>query len=488
MDTARQRKLGRAGLLVAVGGLCVAWSVGLGASPTTAPDAARKPDTKTATCTNQTCHATLISRKVTHGPTAQNKCDACHVYDEPREHTFKLSAPADKLCDNCHTLKQRTVVHTPVKMAQCTGCHDPHGSDNRTLLKADPTRGLCESCHKKDAFMNRKFLHGPVAAGACILCHEPHSSWEPKLLIKPKDQLCVTCHADVVKKAEAARFVHEPVKKDCGQCHDPHSGDAKYQLKEAPPKLCLGCHADVRKQLTDAKVIHGQAPPQKNEDGMPKVDAAAHRAQEEAFGCLGCHSAHVSTLPKLQKAAQPDLCLSCHNQTLIAADGSKLTNMAALLKDNPEHHGPIREGSCTACHQPHGAGTFRLLSHEYPQQFYAPFKLESYALCFDCHIPQLVLAEKGTGLTRFRNGDINLHWLHVNREKGRTCRACHEVHASKRPFHIRDAVPFGDSGWMLEIRFEQTTTGGSCAPGCHQKRTYDRGQENLGPPKPGGLK
>jgi hypothetical protein len=35
-------------------------------------------------------------------------------------------------------------------------------------------------------------------------------------------------------------------------------------------------------------------------------------------------------------------------------------------------------------------------------------------------------------------------------------------------------VPFGDAGWMLKINYEQTTGGGTCAPGCHESRTYDR--------------
>jgi hypothetical protein len=63
----------------------------------------------------------------------------------------------------------------------------------------------------------------------------------------------------------------------------------------------------------------------------------------------------------------------------------------------------------------------------------------------------------------------------VNRErKGRTCRACHETHASNKAKHIRDSVPFGPGGWELPIGYEKTATGGSCAPGCHSAYTYDR--------------
>ena len=98
-----------------------------------------------------------------------------------------------------------------------------------------------------------------------------------------------------------------------------------------------------------------------------------------------------------------------------------------------------------------------------------------------------MLKPGGTGLTQFRDGDRNLHYVHVNREKGRTCRACHEVHASKRPAHIREAVPYGSGNWMLEINFEQTPQGGSCTPACHVMRSYTRTLPTLGT-KPQGAK
>jgi predicted CXXCH cytochrome family protein len=185
-----------------------------------------------------------------------------------------------------------------------------------------------------------------------------------------------------------------------------------------------------------------------------------HGAVTEEGGCTVCHSPHSSRLPSLQRQTQPAECLGCHDKELKTDDGRVLTNMQALLQQNPDHHGPIREGVCTACHDPHSADRFRLLVEDYPPQFYAPFSIDTFKLCFRCHIPELVLKPSGRGLTRFRDGDKNLHWLHVNNEKGRTCRACHEVHASRRPAHIREAVPFGDAGWMLEINFQQTARGG----------------------------
>jgi hypothetical protein len=86
-----------------------------------------------------------------------------------------------------------------------------------------------------------------------------------------------------------------------------------------------------------------------------------------------------------------------------------------------------------------------------------------------------VLQPKTTTLTGFRDGDKNLHYLHVNRDdKGRSCRSCHDIHGSNLPKHLASAVPFEGSSWAMPIEFEQTKDGGSCAPGCHKPRSYSR--------------
>ncbi|MEW6006499.1 MAG: cytochrome C, partial [Stygiobacter sp.] len=116
---------------------------------------------------------------------------------------------------------------------------------------------------------------------------------------------------------------------------------------------------------------------------------------------------------------------------------------------------------------------FRLLKWIYPKEFYSSFSVEQYELCFKCHQPTLVLDPKTTTLTRFRNREQNLHFLHINKKvKGRTCRTCHETHASQRNRHIRESVPYGK--WDLPIHFEKTNEGGKCSPGCHAPKEYKR--------------
>ena len=86
-------------------------------------------------------------------------------------------------------------------------------------------------------------------------------------------------------------------------------------------------------------------------------------------------------------------------------------------------------------------------------------------------IPEAV---KATILT-VEDEDVNLHYVHVNRErKGRSCRACHDVHAGDNRKLIRESVPFGRGGYRLAIGHEPTAEGGRCATGCHEAEEYTR--------------
>ena len=189
---------------------------------------------------------------------------------------------------------------------------------------------------------------------------------------------------------------------------------------------------------------------------------------------MNCHNPHGSDVPNILADGEMNLCLGCHDKPMETPHGA-IIDMKSWIENNPERHGPIRDDNCSGCHQPHGSQNFRILRHEFPAEFYRPFSLESYELCFECHEQSLVLHERTTTLTGFRNGDQNLHYTHVNREKGRTCRACHEVHAGTKPKRIKDLVPFGN--WAFPVNFEMTEHGGKCWPGCHVARDYDRRQE-----------
>jgi predicted CXXCH cytochrome family protein len=217
-------------------------------------------------------------------------------------------------------------------------------------------------------------------------------------------------------------------------------------------QLCGECHDDIVELAEEARVDH-----------------ASTLTGEE---CLHCHSPHAADNESNLREPQLKLCLGCHDEP-VEFNGSKLANIKSLLDRNPEWHDPIREEGCTVCHQPMGGEIFRLLTKAFPAKFYASFGLEKYALCFSCHEQTLVTSKQTRSLTGFRDGSRNLHSLHVNkRRRGRTCRACHEMHASKNSFQIREKSRFGK--WMMPINFRERETGGSCQPGCHRREAYDR--------------
>jgi predicted CXXCH cytochrome family protein len=346
------------------------------------------------------------------------------------------------------------VVHRPLATGECMVCHDPHGGGDRYLLKAASASELCQNCHA-DVIRGKPEVHGPVAAGACGACHSPHTSQHPKLLAAEGVALCLQCHVSTQEQLAKMRVVHGPVATDCMACHEAHSADHKMILKKEPQALCAGCHEEISAVIAGAKTQHSAV--------------TTERA------CLNCHDAHASDYPRMVRTRMVDLCFECHDREIEMPDGHKLGNIKAVIAAGTSLHGPVAQDNCAACHLIHGGDNFRLLIEEYPPEFYAPFKEESYALCFNCHDRQLVHDEKTSTLTNFRNGDQNLHYLHVNRKtKGRTCRACHETHASTREKHIRESVPFGTGGWLLPVNFKKQTQGGSCAPGCHMPYEYNR--------------
>lgn len=136
-------------------------------------------------------------------------------------------------------------------------------------------------------------------------------------------------------------------------------------------------------------------------------------------------------------------------------------------------HGPIRDGKCGACHDIHGGGNPKLLVRPFPAGQYVPYTDTEYPLCFGCHKRELLQYAETSFATDFRDGQKNLHFVHVNnKQKGRSCRMCHEFHGAANSKLVAESVPFGK--WELPLKFVKTETGGGCSPGCHRPLWYDR--------------
>lgn len=417
-------------------------------------------------CQTTKCHAALALLKHPHAPVKDGECVSCHkqlLKEHPApagKKSFELSAQGGALCAGCHDpLGKRKFQHKPVQKGECASCHKPHGSDNPFGLEVgeDQTR-LCTKCHDSSPF-RQKFMHGPTAVGSCTACHEPHDANERGLMKRPVRDLCLQCHADFNSAMNEAGFVHPPVKNSpCTVCHDPHGAPVMMFLKNKVPDLCTDCHKPMAKKLAEVKYPHKPV----LQDG----------------GCSNCHAPHYSKAGHLLPADEMTVCLSCHGKDNLGKP--PLKNIKTQIEGKKYLHGPIKKGSCKACHDPHGSNYFRMLPGSYPADLYVAYKDGVFDACLTCHEKNLLRFAETTLYTKFRNGGKNLHFVHVSTRKGRTCRICHEPHASDEEKLInKDGLQFGE--WRIPLNFKITPTGGSCAPGCHRLFKYDR--ENPVPPQ-----
>jgi predicted CXXCH cytochrome family protein len=413
------------------------------------------------TCVAVSCHPQMGKGKFIHPP-LKDGCTVCHLVTRepaggtksrhPGNMTISLAQKGAGLCYLCHEpLNRKKVVHAPVAGGDCTTCHDPHQSGHKAMLR-DSMPQLCFSCHS-GSMAKHKVMHAPVAEGDCSGCHENHQSDFPGRLVREGNALCYSCHPDKEDGLRTRKVIHRPVQQSCVQCHSPHGSANRALLSAAVPALCSNCHPNQIALLEKALVKHG-----------PMLDPKS---------CMNCHDPHYSDNARLLPRPQLDLCLTCHDRRLDTERGS-IPDMKAWLSANKNAHGPMIEKDCVACHNPHGSEYWRILVRYYPADFYASYTEGRYALCFSCHDKSAFADLRTENATNFRNGDKNLHFAHVNKAaKGRTCRACHEVHAdSGIPHHVKERVEF--NGWSMPMNYSPGKSGGSCAPGCHGEKSYSR--------------
>ncbi|NOX37613.1 MAG: hypothetical protein GXO78_08760 [Calditrichaeota bacterium] len=437
----------------------VLFAIGLGVmllgSPLFSQEPAQEVTIDPEDCGNAQCHASILERRYVHDA-LEDDCTTCHESNGNPHPTaegpeYSLSEDPPDLCYSCHDENNtRSVVHSPVEDGDCLTCHDPHGSPNKFFLAYASIDSLCQDCHDLD-FQELPVLHGPVKAGECTSCHNPHESDTQALLQEPKPGLCFSCHSEVEEQAGMATL-HPPFEEDCQDCHEPHGSTFPSLLVEKVPTLCYDCHDDVQETAKTSPVKHS-----------PVFDKKS---------CLNCHSPHSSNVETLLTNSQKNLCFECHNQK-IKVDGRTIANIQKVVEQSNYLHEPLESDGCVVCHQPHGAPYAALLESTFPRKNYAEPRVENYELCFGCHDSEMMLAPiVDSDITDFRDGRRNLHYLHINQKKGRTCRNCHNVHGAERPRLIPAHVPFGK--WEMPIKFQFKKNGGTCQPGCHEALTYER--------------
>jgi predicted CXXCH cytochrome family protein len=140
-----------------------------------------------------------------------------------------------------------------------------------------------------------------------------------------------------------------------------------------------------------------------------------------------------------------------------------IENIAETLDGRAFLHGPIRDGQCSPCHSVHGASYSRLLNERFTEAFYAPYDLKNYALCFDCHVQNLVQDERDHGAHRFPrrrskpplrpcpSGSQGPHVPHLPRDPRQRSAAAHRGRGSVRGLGLGPADPLREAGERREL-------------------------------------
>lgn len=411
-------------------------------------------------CMTAECHADRLHVPVAHHSVAQGSCNECHKPDTGG-HIFPLIGSKSELCGKCHDMGSRhPVQHKAMTDDGCLSCHGAHGGHTRALLNKPTSKEVCATCHDPAEGPVR---HEPYANDRCETCHDVHGSNTRQLLATNSvEDSCRSCHPVQVLEITSAIHSHGTVKGSCIGCHSPHASDSKALLANPPGESCMDCHTELAHEVATATVSH---------------DPVIHEDK-----CLHCHDPHATNVPGMLLKDQTSLCLSCHEKAVKSDDGRTIPAMDRLvgLDDNVPGH-----DTCASCHSVHGGKHAGLLNAALVQVPLGSYNRDNYALCFQCHDRRSV--EKG-GPTQFRDGDKNLHALHLSTgEKSIGCTTCHEVHAHSEPRLIAKSVRFEGSAWATPMGYEPTPDGGRCGAGCHEPLDYSRAPGGAKVKKGGGV-
>ncbi len=264
---------------------------------------------------------------------------------------------------------------------------------------------------------------------------------------------CIDCHGSLVEKQNKHITKTD---KGCEDCHKsngnehPKDKTIGFSKQNNLPDLCFSCHEEKKELISSAQFVH-----------QPVKDKKS---------CTNCHSPHSSDIKKLLITNRKELCLGCHNKT-ITGNSKSISNIDKLMKTSKVKHPPFEDCE-KVCHNPHASQDYRLLNIAFPVGNYLKVNVDSFALCWECHETGLIQKAQTTKATNFRDGDRNLHFIHVHGEKGRSCIMCHSPHATNNEHLIREKVGFGN--WEFNMNYSSSEKGGSCSPGCHAEKKYTR--------------
>ena len=287
---------------------------------------------------------------------------------------------------------------------------------------ADPTgAAVCVTCHDQDERPDmRRSAHGFSAdkrAPDCISCHgasETHAHMPSGLTKRPRPDVTFGKRS-AVPASERGRV--------CLSCHDKDAGRALWagSQHQAADVACESCHKvhanrdEVLSRAAQADVCYSCHKAQRSQVNRP----SHHPIPEGKMSCSDCHNVHGSAGPKLAKRDSTNAtCYTCHAE-----------------KRGPfvHQHEPVVE-DCSNCHNPHGSTIAGMLKARAP------------LLCQQCHTPHVaggvgalggqagVYAPRASGQTEPLITGTTSGKNVINLWQGRSCLNCHtQIHGSNNP-------------------------------------------------------
>lgn len=186
----------------------------------------------------------------------------------------------------------------------------------------------------------------------------------------------------------------------CSSCH-PEKTQGR-SVHKAVKDACATCHIGVNAETVPHKIV---GPPK----GLPRTGAklcfSCHDEKHFSGGrgvhgpvaegdCAACHDPHSSQTDHL--LVSNDVCFDCHGRS-------------SFMGKNVVH-APVKAGQCSTCHNPHKSPNRHLLADMAPR------------LCYRCH-------EESSMYTAAEHVPIRLGM----------CSTCHEIHQSDFAKLIRES-------------------------------------------------
>ncbi|MDF1552049.1 MAG: cytochrome c3 family protein [Deferrisomatales bacterium] len=361
-------------------------------------------------------YAETLRKPAVHQAMLDN-CANCHVLGAER--SLSLIGAAAELCRGCHAEVAAAVVHGA---GECDGCHAPHTAWNpKLLLRTD--NQLCLGCHADrtgEEGVAHRALWGELT---CTTCHEGH-----RPTLSGVGRHCGACHQGVVAAGSGHQ---EAVNTGCQVCHTMH-GTAGQGLWKDPAESCHSCHplgGDLRHDPAlaacgDCHRVHGEKEmPPSGERCRGCHGALLEKNRLHGPDALGrceiCHPLHQMA----NRSPAVFSCTGCHGtEKLQGGHTGTVVGFDTCLQCHHLHqsdepfflpavqHEPFRERDCADCHEYPGFDERRKLSVPWGE------------LCAQCH-DELPASED-------RHGPV---------AEGR-CQDCHAPHASRWPAHLRQGL------------------------------------------------